>query len=105
MEKIFSRGKTAERVIIFRAKPVATIYFAAPASSSLGGAREESNVGLRFGGLAARGRRGRITPGRMPPSSSGLGRSPLTAKTGVRVPLGVVGSVSGIRSCDRFFQG
>ena len=27
----------------------------------------------------------------LPPSSSGLGHSPLTAKTGVRVPLGVVG--------------
>lgn len=27
-----------------------------------------------------------------PPSSSGLGHSPLTAKTGVRVPLGVVSS-------------
>src|SRR5262249_39115758 len=35
----------------------------------------------------------------LPPSSSGLGHSPLTAKTGVRVPLGVIGCF--VRICTR----
>ncbi len=35
-------------------------------------------------------RRSELDGNYLPPSSSGLGHSPLTAKTGVRVPLGVV---------------
>src|SRR5207302_1068284 len=41
--------------------------------------------------------------GRRPPSSSGLGHSPLTAKTGVRVPLGVIGKPTDT-SCRRVFS-
>src|SRR5689334_22659858 len=40
-----------------------------------------------------------------PPSSSGLGRSPLTAKTGVRVPLGVVTRVARNRNPCSFQTG
>src|SRR5262249_40406507 len=35
-------------------------------------------------------RRKSVNGNLLPPSSSGLGHSPLTAKTGVRVPLGVL---------------
>ena len=39
-------------------------------------------------GLTGEERHDTILPARMPPSSSGPGRSPLKAKTGVRVPVG-----------------
>src|SRR5260370_19680864 len=45
---------------------------------------------------------GNIHKHTLPPSSSGLGHSPLTAKTGVRVPLGVI--FKALREIARLFH-
>ena len=57
------------------------------------------------GVLTAPGRLPKMALLERPPSSSGLGHSPLTAKTGVRVPLGVIRSRGRIRSYDEGLHG
>ena len=76
-----------------------------------GGMGELWELGPRLarpGGLAGLDTGGRIAVGQgrtLPPSSSGLGHSPLKAKTGVRVPLGAILHIRPVFPKNRAFRG